>query len=145
MLFLMLFNSPGGAFLASLLDLTLPTEIIKTQGIFNKVYNKSVNKGGMWSYMYSYSFCLLIYTSIYHEWKPCMIIPPFPNYSIQSLRTRNNALFGFVSCKRHKQKLSRRRDSKKNYAKFSLSLAIIYDILCINICVSSIPHNNHQR
>lgn len=43
----MLFNSPGGAFLASLLDLTLPTEIIKTQGIFNKVYNKSVNKGGM--------------------------------------------------------------------------------------------------
>lgn len=43
----MLFNSPGGAFLAPLLNLTLPTEIIKTQGIFNKVYNKSVNKGGM--------------------------------------------------------------------------------------------------
>ena len=43
----MLFNSPGGAFLASLLDLTLTTEIIKTQRIFNKMYNKSVNTGGM--------------------------------------------------------------------------------------------------
>lgn len=56
MLFLMLFNSPGGAFLASLLDLSLPTEIIKTQGILNKVYNESVNNGGMWSYMHSCSF-----------------------------------------------------------------------------------------
>ena len=55
MLFLMLFNSSGGAFLESLLDLSLPTEIIKTQGILNKVYNKGVNRG-MWSYMHSCSF-----------------------------------------------------------------------------------------
>lgn len=52
----MLFNSSGGAFLESLLDLSLPTEIIKTQGILNKVYNKGVNNRGMWSYMHSCSF-----------------------------------------------------------------------------------------
>ena len=69
----------------------------------------------------------------------------FPQLQHSVFESRNNALFGFVSCKRHKQKLSHRRDSKMNYAKFSLSLAITYHTLCINICVSSIPHNKHQR
>ena len=49
-----------------------------------------------------------------HVW--LYLISPIEHSVFES---RYNALFQFVSCKRHKQKLSRRRDSQKNYAKFS--------------------------